>query len=155
MTRDQHGPLIPWATHVLQWRIQWVAKSRDGANPIKVRPSSDWSLQLDSMKSESLVIADQLCRGEYVLELCTRVLCSRVCQPRTKSFQKTLVWVAAPCQIHCALIEKMSLVWIWYGASRLKSGRDFAEVAKRNRSPSRGDPQDEGRKYAFHSLNIR
>src|SRR3990167_6533938 len=136
MTRDQHGPLIPWATHVLQWRIQWVAKSRDGANPIKVRPSSDWSLQLDSMKSESLVIADQLCRGEYVLELCTRVLCSRVCQPRTKSFQKTLVW-------------------IWYGASRLKSGRDFAEVAKRNRSPSRGDPQDEGRKYAFHSLNIR
>ncbi len=26
----------------------------------KSRPSSDWSLQLDSMKSESLVIADQL-----------------------------------------------------------------------------------------------
>ena len=25
----------------------------------KVRPSSDWSLQLDSMKAESLVIADQ------------------------------------------------------------------------------------------------
>ncbi len=27
---------------------------------LKSRPSSDWSLQLDSMKSESLVIADQL-----------------------------------------------------------------------------------------------
>src|SRR5688500_6290217 len=34
-------------------------------------PSSDWSLQLDSMKLESLVIADQLRRGEYVPEPCT------------------------------------------------------------------------------------
>ena len=33
--------------------------------------SSDWSLQLDSMKLESLVIANQLCRGEYVLGPCT------------------------------------------------------------------------------------
>ena len=51
--------LTPWATHVLQWVIQRVAKSQDGANPIKITLSSDWSLQLDSMKSESLVIADQ------------------------------------------------------------------------------------------------
>ncbi len=47
------------ATHVLQWPVQRVAKSRDGANPKKTGLSSDWSLQLDSMKSESLVIADQ------------------------------------------------------------------------------------------------
>ena len=33
--------------------------------------SSDWSLQLDSMKVESLVIADQLRRGEYVPGPCT------------------------------------------------------------------------------------
>ena len=33
--------------------------------------SSDWSLQLDSMKLESLVIANQLCRGEYVPGSCT------------------------------------------------------------------------------------
>ena len=33
--------------------------------------SSDWSLQLDSMKLESLVIANQLCRGEYVPGPCT------------------------------------------------------------------------------------
>ena len=72
---------MPWATHVEQCRRQWVAKPQGGANPIKRRPSSDWGLQLDPMKEESLVIADQLCRGEYVLELCTRVLCSRVCQP--------------------------------------------------------------------------
>jgi len=59
MTSDQRGPLIPWATHVLQWTVQWVAKARAGANPIKTVPSSDWRLQLASMKSESLVIADQ------------------------------------------------------------------------------------------------
>ena len=33
--------------------------------------SSDWSLQLDSMKLESLVIANQQCRGEYVPGSCT------------------------------------------------------------------------------------
>ena len=33
--------------------------------------STDWSLQLDSMKVESLVIADQLRRGECVPEPCT------------------------------------------------------------------------------------
>ena len=37
----------------------------------KAGPSSDWSLQLDSMKSESLVIADQHCCGEYVPGPCT------------------------------------------------------------------------------------
>ena len=71
MTSNPHGPLIPWATLVLQWPIQWVAKPQGGANPTKNGPSSDWRLQLASMKLESLVIADQLCRGEYVLESCT------------------------------------------------------------------------------------
>ena len=33
--------------------------------------SSDWSLQLDSMKLESLVIVDQICYGEYVPGSCT------------------------------------------------------------------------------------
>jgi hypothetical protein len=47
------------ATHVLQWSVQRAAKSRDGANPYKADRSPDWSLQLDSMKLESLVIADQ------------------------------------------------------------------------------------------------
>ena len=32
----------------------------------KASPSSDWSLQLDSMKLDSLVIAHQPWRGEYV-----------------------------------------------------------------------------------------
>ena len=47
------------ATSVLQWLVQRAAKARAGANPIKANRSPDWSLQLDSMKSESLVIADQ------------------------------------------------------------------------------------------------
>ena len=34
-------------------------------------PSSDRSLQLETVKVESLVIADQQCRGEYVPGPCT------------------------------------------------------------------------------------
>ena len=37
----------------------------------KTGPSSDCSLQLDFMKLESLVIANQQCRGEYVPGPCT------------------------------------------------------------------------------------
>lgn len=47
------------ATHVLQWTVQREAKPRGEANLIKAVRSPDWSLQLDSMKLESLVIADQ------------------------------------------------------------------------------------------------
>ncbi len=51
--------LMGRASHVIQWRVQRVAKERSGANPYKARRSPDCSLQLDCMKSESLVIADQ------------------------------------------------------------------------------------------------
>jgi hypothetical protein len=37
----------------------------------KAGPSSDRGLKFALVKSESLVIADQLCRGEYVPEPCT------------------------------------------------------------------------------------
>jgi hypothetical protein len=47
------------ARNVLQWLIQRVARPRGGANPIKVSLSSDRSLQLDCVKAELLVIADQ------------------------------------------------------------------------------------------------
>ncbi len=50
---------MPRATHVLQWAVQRAANPRGGANPKKTVLSSDWSLQLDSMKLESLVIVDQ------------------------------------------------------------------------------------------------
>jgi len=51
--------LTPRATHVLQWPVQRVAKPRGGANLIKTGLSSDWRLQLASMKSESLVNVGQ------------------------------------------------------------------------------------------------
>src|SRR6266702_1949316 len=49
----------------------------EGCEPVRWRESqkaglsSDWGLQLDPMKSESLVIADQQCCGEYVPGPCT------------------------------------------------------------------------------------
>ena len=61
--------LTSWATHVIQWPVQWDAKSQDGANPIKTGPSSDWGLQLAPMKPESLVNAHQPRCVEYVLGL--------------------------------------------------------------------------------------
>ena len=45
------------------------AKNEDSF--LKTRPSSDCSLQLDYMKSESLVMAHQLRRREYVPRPCT------------------------------------------------------------------------------------
>ncbi len=57
-TSSQRAPLMPWATHMIQWTLQRVAKPRGGANPIKGVPSSDWRLQLASIKLELLVIAD-------------------------------------------------------------------------------------------------
>ena len=64
-------PLMPRAALVIQWDIQRDAIQQCGANPDKVSPSSDCGLQLAHMKSESLVIAGQLYRGEYVLKSCT------------------------------------------------------------------------------------
>ena len=45
-----------------------IAIWRESQKPVL---SSDWSLQLDSMKLESLVIAHQPWRGEYVPGPCT------------------------------------------------------------------------------------
>ena len=59
MTSSQRGPLMPWATRMIQWLLQWVANPRGGANPIKGNLSSDRRLKLASLKLESLVIADQ------------------------------------------------------------------------------------------------
>ncbi len=50
--------LMGWATHVLQWPVQRAANPRGGANltkPVVVRIA----VQLDCVKSESLVITDQ------------------------------------------------------------------------------------------------
>jgi len=58
------------ASHVLQRKL--TGKRREFFEQIyKNFRGSDYFLQLESMKQESLVIADQQSCGEYVLELCT------------------------------------------------------------------------------------
>ena len=59
------------ATHVLQWPVTMGSKVARWSKSLKAGLSSDWSLQLDSMKSESLVNAYQPRRVEYVLGFCT------------------------------------------------------------------------------------
>ena len=58
MTSNQHGPLTPWDT-VLHWPVQRVAKAARRSQSQKTGPSSDISLQLDFLKSDSLVIVNQ------------------------------------------------------------------------------------------------
>ena len=50
---------INWATHVLQWLCQRVAKALSRSESQKNNLSSDCRLQFACMKSESLVIVDQ------------------------------------------------------------------------------------------------
>ena len=52
-------PLMIWATHVLQWRLTKRREAVRQSKSQKQRLSSDCSLQLDYMKLESLVIANQ------------------------------------------------------------------------------------------------
>ena len=70
MTSNQHGPYVRGDT-----RVTMAGHSRKpggDAEPIpKTRLSSDRSLQLDSVKLDSLVIAHQPWRGEYVPGPCT------------------------------------------------------------------------------------
>ena len=70
MTSSQHGPYDLGYTRATMAGITRCqpAKVRES---LKACPSSDCSLQLDYMKLESLVIADQHCCGEYVPGSCT------------------------------------------------------------------------------------
>ena len=57
-TSSHHGPYVQGYTRATMADTKGCEPAR-GSQSQKVRPSSDWSLQLDSLKSESLVIADQ------------------------------------------------------------------------------------------------
>ena len=70
MTSSHHAPYVQGCTHATMAGTTGCDPARVSES-LKACLSSDWSLQLDSMKSESLVIANQLSRGEYVLGLCT------------------------------------------------------------------------------------
>ena len=70
MTSNHHAPYVLGFTHATMAgtkccdTVRWSESHKAGL-------SSDWGLQLDPMKSESLVIADQHCCGEYVPGPCT------------------------------------------------------------------------------------
>ena len=70
MTSNHHAPYVQGFTHATM-----VGTTRSylvrGRESLKAGLSSDWGLQLDPMKSESLVIADQQRCGEYVPGPCT------------------------------------------------------------------------------------
>jgi hypothetical protein len=70
MMSSQHGPYAPGYTRATMAGTAGCKTVR-WSQSLKAGLSSDWSLQLDSMKLESLVIADQQCRGEYVPGPCT------------------------------------------------------------------------------------
>ena len=58
MTSSHHGPYVQGYTRATMVGTNRCEPAR-GSESQKVILSSDWSLQLDSMKLESLVIADQ------------------------------------------------------------------------------------------------
>ena len=58
MTSSPHGLYIQGNTRATMVGTEGSQPAR-GSQSLKADLSSDWSLQLDSMKSESLVIADQ------------------------------------------------------------------------------------------------
>ncbi len=70
MTSNQHGPYVRGYTRVTMWGTAGRYPAT-GRGSIKSPPSSDWSLQPDSTKLDSLVIAHQPWRGEYVPGPCT------------------------------------------------------------------------------------
>ena len=70
MTSSPHGPYGQGYTRATMAGTMGRQPAR-GSQSQKTGRSPDRSLQLDSVKSESLVIANQQCRGEYVPEPCT------------------------------------------------------------------------------------
>ncbi len=70
MTSSQYGPYAQGCTRATMAGTMG-SKAAGWSKSPKAGPSSDWSLQLDSMKSDSLVTAHQLRRREYVPGPCT------------------------------------------------------------------------------------
>ena len=70
MTSSPHGPYVQGYTRATMVGTKGCEAARWSQSQ-KTGLSTDWSLQLDSMKSESLVIPDQHGRGEYVPGPCT------------------------------------------------------------------------------------
>ena len=87
MTSSQHGPYGLGYTRATMAGTarRYLARGRYSLTACL---SSDRSLQLDSVKLESLVIVDQPCRGEYVPGSCTHRPSNHGSKlhPKTRSF---------------------------------------------------------------------
>ena len=84
MTSNQHGPYVRGDTRVTMAGTEGCdAATRSESQ--KAGLSSDWSLQPDSTKLDSLVIAHQPWRGEYVPGPCTHRPSSHESLGRLKS----------------------------------------------------------------------
>ena len=70
MTSSHHAPYVQGCTRATMAGTKGCELARVSQSQ-KTGLSSDRSLQLDCVKSESLVIADQHCCGEYVPGPCT------------------------------------------------------------------------------------
>ena len=70
MTSNHHAPYVLGFTHATMAGTEGCDAARRSES-LKAGLSSDRGLQLDPVKSESLVIADQQRCGEYVLGPCT------------------------------------------------------------------------------------
>ncbi|EDY62143.2 conserved hypothetical protein [Streptomyces pristinaespiralis ATCC 25486] len=69
-TSSHHAPYVLGCTRATMAGTKSCEAVRRSESQ-KAGLSSDWGLQLDPMKSELLVIADQHCCGEYVPGPCT------------------------------------------------------------------------------------
>ncbi len=70
MTSSHHAPYVLGYTRATMVGTEG-SNTATWSKSQKANLSSDRSLQLDCVKLESLVIANQQCRGEYVLGSCT------------------------------------------------------------------------------------
>jgi hypothetical protein len=70
MTSSHHAPYVQGCKHATMLGTKGCDPAR-GSESQKAVLSSDRGLQPDPVKSESLVIADQQCCGEYVPGPCT------------------------------------------------------------------------------------
>ena len=84
MTSNQHGPYVRGDTRVTMGGTEG-SDLATGSESQKAPLSSDRSLQLDSVKLDSLVIAHQPWRGEYVPGPCTHRPSSHGSRGRLKS----------------------------------------------------------------------
>ena len=84
MTSNQHGPYVRGDTRVTMAGTE-RSEAATPSGPQKAGPSTDRSLQLGSVKLDSLVIAHQPWRGEYVPGPCTHRPSSHESLKRLKS----------------------------------------------------------------------